>query len=335
MSLRIKTKQGISNICEHAQDDRTNKENISLNSRSKSSNASCLLCLKHIFSTIERIRQDNFLTLPAPLLLSAPMPLASAVMSNNGNDIVKSIYQHKKSPLVSISVVDTDNNLNVCMCALMRDDDSHFISGDILKTSTENDEKICPICRNFIKQQPYERLTLISKRMMLGNDVVVNRIDTQYLSSNYSTSSSNLRRLHDPYTPEDSETHSPQPEYIDEREFPIINETTDSDEILENIHKLNSKKISQPVLNVNDEELRQTPEISDDKTSQHNHQNHNNISHTVSPRQLKSRLEILRRESGLGSDPASIKSGGIGGENDGKEPLNKRKCCFSHSCVII
>ncbi|CAO1430867.1 unnamed protein product [Diamesa hyperborea] len=169
LSLRIKTKQGISNICEHAQDDRTNKENISLNSRSKSSNASCLF-------------------------------------------------------------------------------------------------------------------------------------------SNYSTSSSNLRRLHDPYTPEDSETHSPQPEYIDEKEFPIINETTDSDEILENIHKLNSKKVSQPVLNVNDEELRQTPEISDDKTSQHNHQNHNHISHTVSPRQLKSRLEILRRESGLGSDPSSIKS---------------------------
>ncbi|XP_058128174.1 uncharacterized protein LOC131269700 [Anopheles coustani] len=122
-------------------------------------------------------------------------------------------------PIVSISVFDTDSNLNVCMCSLYS---SQAQPGE----PTDCDRApICPNCRNIIKHQPVEhRKTLISRRMMLANDIIVNRIDTHYLNT-YTTlagagntngapldGSQLVHHRFEPYTPESAESHSPLPE---------------------------------------------------------------------------------------------------------------------------
>jgi hypothetical protein len=241
--------------------------------------------------------------------LSVPVslpPLTSSQVLDN---------HQRVSPLVSISVVDADN-LHVCMCNLMEDQSNHeTIEGD----------KICKICRNIIKQQPNERCTLVSKRVMLG-DVVVNRIDSQYLSCQYSSIPSHLRKLPDPYTPESIESPSPQPE-LEEKDFPIINEIVDDDDILENIREVNKHKIL-------DDQVPngETTEIADEEVIG-NLQNHYNLTHVVSPSQLTTRLEILRRESHLTLNDGAAKGGsGSDADSDDKKSLNKSKCC---SCVVL
>uniref|UniRef100_A0AAG5DY86 inositol-polyphosphate 5-phosphatase n=1 Tax=Anopheles atroparvus TaxID=41427 RepID=A0AAG5DY86_ANOAO len=132
-------------------------------------------------------------------------------------------------PVVSISVFDTDSNLNVCMCALYCSKARAAQSGDGESEAAGADTvpPICPNCRNIIKHQPVEhRKTLISRRMMLTNDIIVNRIDTHYLNT-YTTlagtvgsngaSSDRTHPAHqhhrfEPYTPESAESHSPLPE---------------------------------------------------------------------------------------------------------------------------
>lgn len=190
-------------------------------------------------------------------------------------------------------------------------------------------DKICKICRNIIKQQPNERCTLVSKRTMLG-DVVVNRIDSQYLTSTYSSSPSQKRKLEDPYTPDSVESPSPQPEF-EEKDFPIINDTLDSDDILCNIREVNRhKKLSEG--EQSNGELKDN--IDDDKVVKF--QNQYNMTHTVSPSQLTTRLEILRRESQLMIHEVgrSKSVGGSGANVDDEKSLNKSKCCLRCSCVI-
>ena len=206
------------------------------------------------------------------------------------------------------------------MCNSMEDQITHEII---------DGENICKICRNNIKQQPVERLTLVSKRVMLG-DIVVNRIDTQYLSSTYPNMPSQLRMLQDPYTPESIESHSPQPE-LDEREFAIINDTLDSDDILCNIRELTKHKHA-----FETDELGGERRESLDEEKIGNLQNQYNLTHTVSPKQLTTRLEILRRESQLMivSDNGSKSGSGSGADIDDEKSLNKSKCCFRCSCVI-
>ncbi|XP_053677983.1 uncharacterized protein LOC128728387 [Anopheles nili] len=130
-------------------------------------------------------------------------------------------------PLVSINVYDTDSNLNVCMCALYNETKNHNKSAAGNDTGFIDDAnvpttKICPNCRNIIKHQPVQhRKTLISRRMMLANDVVVNRIDTHYLNT-YAVSLAGQggnggtgQHHFEPYTPESAESHSPLPESYD------------------------------------------------------------------------------------------------------------------------
>lgn len=262
----------------------------------------CVLCLKHLNAITEKF-SDSF---SAPVSL----PLQSQPTLDNNHQSI--------SPTVSISVVDADN-LNICMCNLMSDQNNHeTIEGD----------KICKICRNIIKQQPNERFTLVSKKVMLGN-LVVSRIDSHYLSSNYSNNSTQLRKLQDPYTPESVESHSPQPE-LDEKEFPIINENVESDEILENIREIKKHKIS-----ANCESDGDAKEILEEERVAHL-QNHYNLTHTVSPSQLTTRLEILRRESQLMIHESGSKGGsGTGSDADDKKSLNKSKCCLRCPCVIL
>jgi hypothetical protein len=301
LKFRIKSNQGIVTFCDHvlAVQEDSNKENLVIENGLKHPKC-CVVCLKHLNAITEKFSDS--------LSASALLPLKLQVALENHQSV---------SPSVSISVVDADN-LNVCMCNLMEDQNNHeTIEGD----------KICKICRNIIKKQPAERCTLVSKRTMLG-DVVVNRIDSQYLTSTYSTPSSQLRKLRDPYTPESVESHSPQPE-IDEKEFPIINETLDSEDILDNIRELNKHKTCENEMS--NGEMKENHE--NDKVG--NFQSHYNMVHTISPSQLTSRLENLRRESQLIIHDGSSKSGsGSGADVDDKKSLNKSKCCLSCSCVI-
>lgn len=305
LKIRIKSNQGIVSSCDHNQES-SDKENLVMNYGLKHPK-NCVLCLKHLNAITEKF-SDSF---SSPVSL----PLQSQPTLDNNHQSI--------SPTVSISVVDADN-LNICMCNLMSDQNNHeTIEGD----------KICKICRNLIKQQPNERFTLVSKKVMLGN-LVVSRIDSHYLSSNYSNNSTQLRKLQDPYTPESVESHSPQPE-LDEREFPIINENVDSDEILENIREIKKHKIS---ANCESDQLSNggdAKEILEEERVAHL-QNHYNLTHTVSPSQLTTRLEILRRESQLMIHESGSKGGsGTGADADDKKSLNKSKCCLRCSCVIL
>ena len=147
--------------------------------------------------------------------------------------------------------------------------------------------KICPRCQNIIKQQPTEhRKTLISKRLTLSNDIIVNRVDTHFLSlSKYQTD-----KQFEPYTPESIESHSPVPESeIDTTNSNLseINDTIPSDldaaAAVVDI-ALNAKSSLNNTANNNNYEVKHVRSLS---------------SHSggVSPRQLKSRLENLRYHS--------------------------------------
>jgi hypothetical protein len=294
LKFRIKSNQGIVSCCDHIQED-SNKENIVIEAGLKHPK-SCVVCLKHLNAITEKFSDS--------LSASASLPLKLQASLENHQPV---------SPSVSISVVDADN-LNICMCNLMEDQSNQ---------ETIEGRKICKICRNIIKKQPVERCTLVSKRTMLG-DVVVNRIDSQYLTSTYSTPSSVLRKLRDPYTPESTESHSPQPE-MEEKEFPIINQTSDSEDILDNIREVNRHKMCEGEM------------VNGDLKDNHdsgNLQSHYNMVHTISPIQLTTRLENLRRESQLMIHDGSSKSGSGSGADIDEKSLKHSRCCLRCSCVI-
>lgn len=292
LKLRIKTNQGIVNKCDHVQIRQDGcKENYNYEELNSKLVNVCEMCLKHLHAIV--VENDTNMK---------PLPLAS--QSSNIN--------RKMPPF--INVVDADN-FNVCLCNVTDE-----------KKSISKDENICPNCRHLIDQQPNERRTLVSKQTMLG-DVVVNRIDSQYLSSTYSSSPSELRKLNDPYTPESVESHSPQPDEVDEeKEFPnFINSTNDDDEILVNIREVIKHKhniINEINCPINNDE-------ADTRKSLQNHFNH-----TVSPSQLQTRLEILRRESQLDCNSKSSGSASISDSNEKKTSLHS-KCCLRCSCAIL
>lgn len=138
-----------------------------------------------------------------------------AIDSNHLSDVVnanvnvnattnKQQRLHSKiKPAISINVTDTDENLNVCMCSLYASCDNVLVEQESMIGS------ICPRCQNIIKQQPTEhRKTLISKRLTLSKDIIVNRVDTHFLSLKVDKST----KRYEPYTPESIESHSPLPE---------------------------------------------------------------------------------------------------------------------------
>lgn len=180
-----------------------------------------------------------------------------------------------KKPLVSINLTDTENNLNVCMCSV-------FDSNDDMLSMKLLDGTICSRCCNIIKQQPVEhRKMLVSKKLLLANDIIVNRIDSHYLSTTSGIGAEGHKKP-DPYTPESIESHSPQPEFFEKE----INETICDDELI----KLHQSK-----------------------------------STGVSPRQLKSRLEILKNES----QNSDIDKG-----RRKTKKLKSNNCC-PYYCVIL
>lgn len=204
----------------------------------------------------------------------------------------------------SISVIDPDNS-NICMC---------------VHSTSDSDGKMCIICRNIIEQQPQERCTLISEKTMFG-DVIVNRIDSQHhLTSTYASNLLQIKKLRDPYTPESIESHSPQPE-MDEKYFPI-NES--QSEISEAQIENHANEVVKSFIN----EVEET------------HNNHHSSVHSVTPSQLTTRLEILRRESQFminndGGIKCVVNGSAVSDDDiDDDKSLNKSKKCLRCSCSI-
>lgn len=170
-------------------------------------------------------------------------------------------------PMISINVIDSDN-LNICMCSLMSEGRVPSQDFDII------DGSICPECRNIIKKQPQEhRCTLVSKRLLLSNNIIVNRIDTHYLNTYLDTRG-------EPYTPESVDSHTPYPEY--------------------EIQVSGDSEISEGVETDLGEDSQQFPQHSTDNNDSDEVGKKSPASETrgvVSPGDLKLRLEDLQRNS--------------------------------------
>lgn len=192
-----------------------------------------------------------------------------------------------KWPPVSINIIDSDN-IQVCMCSQISVKD---------KTGSASvDGSICPECQNIIKRQPVEpRYRLISKRLMLTNNIIVNRIDTQHLSTYFDIT----HKRQDPYTPESAESHSPCPELSSSTTTSNDSRspTADSRQLL----KADSNKEDLQIVDFSDshrkdikghgkssELLANVANCDSTKTQQKG---------VVSPVQLKSRLEDLQKNS--------------------------------------
>lgn len=202
---------------------RLNKESAqSDNNSSHPNSVGCNECVEHFFRIIRDLK----------------LSLGSLDPSYSENfDRKSSLSSHKKAskrpelaPLaISINVVDPDNNnLIVCMCSTAdeeRDRDQvdkeqrtyrELIGRDeneareVEKGNFEN--RICNRCQNIINTQPVQhRGKLISQRLTMANNIIVNRIDSQFLSTS-SVGGGNDNRNNknfEPYTPDSMESHSP------------------------------------------------------------------------------------------------------------------------------
>ncbi|KAH8342094.1 hypothetical protein KR059_011955 [Drosophila kikkawai] len=177
-------------------------------------------------------------------------------------------------PNISINIIDSDN---ICMCLC-----AHLSSNNLQFDDSNNrtGETICPMCRNIIKRQP-DRYKLISKRLMLTQEIIINRIDTQHLSTD------SERLYEDPYTPESTESHSPYPEVTSSctstsssSRSPLDGRLMPHNRILESRVGASEEATSPPGPETGDAEIREKPSRG-----------------TVTPGQLKSRLETLKRLS--------------------------------------
>ncbi|XP_043064901.1 inositol polyphosphate-5-phosphatase A isoform X1 [Drosophila ficusphila] len=174
-------------------------------------------------------------------------------------------------PNISINIIDSDN---ICMCLC-----AHLSSNSLLQfdDSSRTGEAICPMCRNIIKRQPVaHRYKLLSKRLMLTQDIIINRIDTQHLSTDTE------RLYEDPYTPESTESHSPYPEVTSS----CTSTSSSSRSPLE--RRLAPDRISEGQACESDlSTCREAGNPAEENTPRG----------TVTPGQLKSRLENLKRLS--------------------------------------
>ncbi|XP_068157792.1 inositol polyphosphate-5-phosphatase A isoform X1 [Drosophila tropicalis] len=184
-----------------------------------------------------------------------------------------------RHPAVSINVIDSDN-ICVCMCAHLSSSNplSDESNGETIKTEPI-EGTICPLCCNMIKQQPVtHRYRLLSKRVVLSEDIIVNRIDTQHLSTYY-------EHAHDdPYTP-DSDSHSPYPE------VPSTSTTTSSNSRSPFEHRLPRDDSG-----IDECHEKYTPTKAEIVLT-NNPASEKQSRGAVTPGQLKSRLEDLQRLS--------------------------------------
>lgn len=204
------------------------------------------------------------------------------------------------TPLISINVIDPDNS-NICMCNNAEQQQPLTVIEE-----NDDDDPTCRICQNMIEKNVDDRRTMVTEKTMFG-DVIVNRIDSQYhLSSTYANNLSDIKKMQDPYTPESVESHSPLPE-MDGKYSP----TSALDEAEVILHDESGAEEA------------------------HNHvDNINHSHHVVTPSQLTTRLEILRRESHFKIGEEG-KEGGGSGENDAdRDDCKSSKSCFRCCCTI-
>lgn len=203
-------------------------------------------------------------------------------------------------PTVSINVTDTEN-LSVCMCSLYASSDNVLIEQQESMVGA-----ICPRCQNIIKQQPIEhRKTLISKRLTLAKDIIVNRVDTHFLS--LKTALEYDKRF-EPYTPESIESHSPQPE-------PDTVDSTDSERI---------------EVNANIVDMADAFDMSNKR-----HARTISTHSGVSPRQLKSRLENLRKTSTDAGEAMINATSDVDHVTEMQKARSKNGYCLNGCCVIL
>ncbi|KAL5284584.1 INPP5A family protein [Megaselia abdita] len=282
LNIQLKSQQGTIRCCscfEHAK----NNYNLLRNNILKTSNANdhqhpVVVSLppsvhcphsKKIFQEIllecNKLDQTNRLSpsLPANTINAANKEnqITNLPSSQNRTLILHQPSNLEDQPMISINVIDSDN-LNICMCSLMSEGRVPSPDFDII------DGSICPECRNIIKQQPQEhRCTLVSKRLLLSNNIIVNRIDTHYLNTYLDTRG-------EPYTPESVDSHTPYPEYETQVSDEEISEGVETEE-------------DQQSTNLNNEEEiggKKSPAASETRG-------------VLSPGDLKSRLEDLQRNS--------------------------------------
>lgn len=198
--------------------------------------------------------------------------------------------KHQYYPI--INVIDAENE-PVCLCSLYASTENELDRrpSDLTKTGT-----ICRVCRNTIKLQPTEhRKTLISKRLTLANDIIVNRVDTHYLNL-----SAYPACIPDPYTPESVESHSPMPD--DDKE--------------ENAPPNANVELSSDTVEGYDSKVASTGSIK-------------SVSRAVSPGQLKSRLEFLQSNTLCKPLPSIVPIEPVAKKE------RKSRGCFERYCHII
>lgn len=303
MKFHIKPEQGIVSGCNHNAE--SNKENfishVNVNNFKR-----CSLCLKH-FNAISdtlytSLKSASFTSLPSPAL---------------------NFTQHAKesmtTPLISINIFDPDNS-NICMCNNFAIENRKNAPNESLITVAEedDDDSTCRICQNMIEKSAEDIRTVVfekTEKTMFG-DVIVNRIDSQYhLSSTYANNPSDIKKLQDPYTPESVESHSPLPE-MEEKYYSVTVDV--AEEIIEEIEDIVATH-------------KHESNLSDDT---HPYQSN----HIVTPSQLTTRLEILRRESQFMIGEGGKSGNGGDGENDAStddyKSSQKSKKCFRCFCSI-
>lgn len=171
-------------------------------------------------------------------------------------------------PSISINVVDTDNAC-ICMCTPLSDSELHDI-----EYATPATRNICPMCHNTIKSSN-----------STPEKIIVNRIDMQHLNTC-------IESKHvDPYTPESNESHSPYPELRSTSTTTSSNSCNPFNAELMQcetcLHNTNCDHKKHQCKQTRNDDLISTKSVKAITEKQ--------LRATVTPVQLKSRLEDLQR----------------------------------------
>lgn len=264
---------------------------------------------------------DSAVIAAAAAAAAASTAAAAAVKQNamNNNEKIppssSPISVSKFYPI--INVIDTEND-NICMCSSSSDiigadaavvNDGKLIAAATESLTNEMIKTICTVCQNTIKSQPSKpRKTLISKRLALANNIIVNRVDTHYLNLN-----SYPLQYPDSYTPESVESHSPNPEQSELDIDGKIESGSDTDEINQNIDLLDCNNVESSTM------IKQSqPMVA--PTSQ-----------AVSPRQLTSRLRNLTKSDSIMAEKSRNRGDGGGGGDVTGEKLG----CIERYCELL
>ncbi|XP_062537965.1 uncharacterized protein LOC134206284 isoform X1 [Armigeres subalbatus] len=268
----------------------------------------CPVCFDRIQSTFDRILSE----------LEIPTGLCATGADSDEKKPQDTSRPAKLPPPVRISVFDTDSNANVCMCSMYSSSFS-LVGGEYRRSRSGStscldqsqvdtgggsggggggglgNSQICPNCRNIIKHQPMEhRKTLISRRLMLANDIIVNRIDTHYLNTYTTTgggitaTAASANRQFEPYTPESVESHSPAPESADNKPDFDESQPANALDAIDSPTRATDGNPKQPL---------SEPKQPNASLTNSSSKKSSTIGGGVSPRQLKSRLEKLKRIS--------------------------------------